>query len=334
VPRSLSTVAFNNTLAANVFIAVIAAILRSAVSRSNIIFVTTAAIHFANATLVEVVLLWWFWCRYHRRSGRFLLTDQWHSLISNFFFLNKFVVRLLLANDDLLGFATLFSDDHRIAAFLSYYDRRLRCRFSYDDWLGLLIVFSLLPVSLNLGLVVMMMVWVGWRVVSLALEAVLADSLLRGWGGCTNGLSVSFWEVEVAATGGDIVALDHTVRDVSPGRLPFRYALGDMPLIIATLVVPTIALGDAKVDLGARLGWWRVFSSLALDDDLIVVDFVLLPRSVRDLVALDGGVWATCIRVPFGLATALALAIDDALASDRHDGCLEVGGWCWRLCGQ
>jgi hypothetical protein len=63
-----------------------------------------------------------------------------------------------------------------------------------------------------------------------------------------------------------------------------------MPLIIATLVVPTIALGDAKVDLGARLGWWRVFSSLALDDDLIVVDFVLLPRSVRDLVALDGGV--------------------------------------------
>jgi hypothetical protein len=57
-----------------------------------------------------------------------------------------------------LGFATLFSDDYRVAAFLSYYDRRLRCRFSYDDGLGLLIVFSLLPVSLNFGLMVVVMV--------------------------------------------------------------------------------------------------------------------------------------------------------------------------------
>jgi hypothetical protein len=63
-----------------------------------------------------------------------------------------------------------------------------------------------------------------------------------------------------------------------------------MPLIVATPVVSAITLGDAEVDLCARLGWWRVFSSLALDDDLIVVDFVFLPVSVRDLVALDGGV--------------------------------------------
>jgi hypothetical protein len=58
----------------------------------------------------------------------------------------------------LLWFAALFSDDHRIAAFLSYYDRRLRCRLSDDDGLGLLIVFSLLPVSLNLGLMMVVMV--------------------------------------------------------------------------------------------------------------------------------------------------------------------------------
>jgi hypothetical protein len=63
-----------------------------------------------------------------------------------------------------------------------------------------------------------------------------------------------------------------------------------MPLIVATPVVPAIALSDTEVDLCARLGR-RVFSSLALDDDLIVVDFLLLsPVSVWDLVALDGGV--------------------------------------------
>jgi hypothetical protein len=63
-----------------------------------------------------------------------------------------------------------------------------------------------------------------------------------------------------------------------------------MPLVVATPIVSAITLGDAEVDLCARLGW-RVFSSLALDDDLIVVDFLLLsPVAIRDLVALDGGV--------------------------------------------
>jgi hypothetical protein len=333
VPRSFSAVAFNDTFTADVFVAVITAILRSAVPGSNVVFVATTAIHLANATLVEVVLLWRLRGRYNSRSRWFLFTDQWHAFIPHFFLLNKFVVRLnLFANDDLLGFAALFSDYDRLATFLSYYDRRLRCRFSYNDGLGLLIVFSLLPVSLNLGLMVVVMVrvvWVWWRVVSLAFKSVLADSLLRGWGGCTNGLSVSFWEVEVAATGRDVVTLDHTIRDVTPrrGRLGFRDTFSDMPLVVATPIVSAITLGDAEVNLGARLGRWRVFSSLALDDDLIIVDFLLLPPiSVRDLVALDGGVWTACFWVSFGLATAFALAIDDALASDRHGGCLEVGG--------
>jgi hypothetical protein len=157
--RSFSAVAFNDTFATNVLVAVIAAILRSAVSGSNVVFVATAAIHLANATLVEVVLLWRLRGSYNSRSRWFLLTNQRHALIPYFFLFNKFVVRLgFFANDDLLGFATLFSDDHRIATFLSYYDRRLRCRFSYNDGLGLLIVFSLLPVSFDLRTSILMVV--------------------------------------------------------------------------------------------------------------------------------------------------------------------------------
>jgi hypothetical protein len=98
--------------------------------------------------------------------------------------------------------------------------------------------------------------------------------------------------VEIAATGRDVVTLDHTIRDVTPRRrrLAFRDAFSDMPLIVATPVVSAVTLGDTEVDLSARLGR-RVFSSLALHDDLIVIDFLLLsPVSVRDLVALDGGV--------------------------------------------
>jgi hypothetical protein len=127
--------------------------------------------------------------------------------------------------------------------------------------------------------------------------------------------------VEVAATGRDVVTLNHTVRNLAPGCFPFRHTLGDMPLIVATPIVSTIALGDAEVDLGAWFGWWRVFSSLALDDDLIVVDLLLFsPISVRDLVALDGGVCSARFCVSLGLATAVSLAIDYALASDRHGG--------------
>jgi hypothetical protein len=276
------------------------------------------AVHFADAALVKVVLLWRFRGRYDSWSWWFLPTDQWLTLVSHFFLFDEFVVGLFFANNDLLRLATLFSYDHGLAAFFPYYDWRLRCRFSYDNGLGLLIVFSLLSVALNLGLMVMM-VWVGWWVVSLALKPVLADSLLNGWGGCTNGLSISFWVVEVAATGRNVVTLQYTVGNFAPRCFPFRHTLGDMPLIVATLVVPAIALGDAEVDLGAWLGWWRVFSSLALDDDLIVVDLLLLsPRSVRNLVALDGGVRTACVLVSFSLPTALALAIDYALASDRH----------------
>jgi hypothetical protein len=329
VARSLPAAAFDHTFAADVFIAVIAAVLRSTISRANVILAVTATVHFADATFVKVVFLLRL-RRHDCRSRRFLSTDKWLALVSYFFFLHEFVVRFLLTNDDLLRLATLFSYDHRLAPLLSYYDRRLRGWFSYDDGLGLLIVFSLLSVSLNLGLVVMM-VWVmrvRWWVLSLALKSVLADSLLCGWRGCTNCLSISFWIVEVTAARRDVVALDHTVGYVAPGRFPFRYTLSDMPLVVATLVVPAIALGDAEVDLGAWLGRWRVISSFTLDDDLIVFDFVLLPWSVRDLVALDGGVWTAWLRVSFCLATALALTIDYALASDRHGDCLEVGGVC------
>ena len=74
--RSFSAVAFNDTFAANVLVAVIAAVLRSAVPGSNIVLVATSAIDLANATLVEVVLLWWLWGRYNSRSRGFLLADQ------------------------------------------------------------------------------------------------------------------------------------------------------------------------------------------------------------------------------------------------------------------
>jgi hypothetical protein len=326
VTRSFSAVAFDHAFTADILVAVVAAILRSTVFGANVVLTMTTAVHLADAALVEVVLLWRFRGRYDSRSRRFFPTDQWLTLVSHFFLFDEFVVGLFLANDDLLRFATLFSYDHRLAAFLSYYDWRLRRRFSYDNGLGLLIVFSLLSVALDLRLMVMV-VWVGWWVVSLALKSVLADSLLNGWGGCTNGLSISFWVVEVAATGRDVVTLQYTVGNFAPGCFPFRHPLSDMPLIVATLVVPAIALGDAKVDFSAWFGCWRVFSSLALDDNLIVVDLLLLsPRSVRDLVALDGGVWSACVLVSFSLATALALAIDYALASDRHGGWLP-GRW-------
>jgi hypothetical protein len=63
-----------------------------------------------------------------------------------------------------------------------------------------------------------------------------------------------------------------------------------VPFVVAALIVSAVALGDAEVDLSARLGWWWILSALVLDDDLIVVNFVLLPGAVGDLVALDGGV--------------------------------------------
>jgi hypothetical protein len=74
--RSLSAIAFNDTFTADVLVAVIAAILRSAVPWSNVVFVATAAVHLANATLVEVVLLWRLRGRYDCRSRWFFLTDQ------------------------------------------------------------------------------------------------------------------------------------------------------------------------------------------------------------------------------------------------------------------
>jgi hypothetical protein len=74
--RSFSAIAFDDAFAADVFIAVIAAILRSAVPRSDVILVATAAIYLANATLVEVVLLWRLWSRHNRWSRWFLLTNQ------------------------------------------------------------------------------------------------------------------------------------------------------------------------------------------------------------------------------------------------------------------
>lgn len=119
-----------------------------------------------------------------------------------------------------------------------------------------------------------------------------------------------------------VVSLQHTVWDLTPGR--FGYALGDMPVILATAVVSAITLCDAKVQLGSwlRRRWW-VVASLSFDDDLVVVDLVFLPRSVRDLVALDGGVGASRVWVSVGLAT--ALPVDDALASHRH-GEGGVGG--------
>jgi hypothetical protein len=95
--------------------------------------------------------------------------------------------------------------------------------------------------------------------------------------------------VEAAAGSRDLFALNHAVGYVTSRGL--GHALGDVPLVVATWVVSDVALGDAKVELSARLGrWWWVVSVLVLDDDLIVVDLVLLPRAIGDLVALDGGI--------------------------------------------
>jgi hypothetical protein len=76
VPRAFSAAAFNDAFAAHVLVTVITAVLRSAVSRSNVVLMATAAIHLANATLVEVVLLWRLGCRSYSRSRWFLLADQ------------------------------------------------------------------------------------------------------------------------------------------------------------------------------------------------------------------------------------------------------------------
>jgi hypothetical protein len=326
VARSLSAAALDVTLTADIFVAVVTAVLGSAVLRSDVVLAMSATVHLADATLVEVVFL----LRFGDRCGRWRLlsTNKRLVLVSDFFLLNKVVIWLIPSNDDLLRFATLFPDDQRLAAFLSYYDRSLRCWFSYDNglrlWLWLLIVFSFPPVPLNLGLVMMVVVWMGWWIVPLALESVLADSVLRRWGGHTNSLSISFWVVEAAAGRRDLFALNHAVGNVTSRGLPLCHALGDVPFVVAALVVSAITLGDAEVNLSARLGWWWVLSALVLDDDLIVVDFVFLPWAIGDLVALDGGVWAARLWVSLGL---VALAVDDALASHRHGGGVCLVGW-------
>jgi hypothetical protein len=101
-----------------------------------------------------------------------------------------------------------------------------------------------------------------------------------------------------------------------------------VPFVVAALIVSAVALSDAEVDLSARLGrWWWILSALMLDDDLIVVDFVLFPRAIGDLVALDGGVCAARLWISLGLAAAVALAVDDALASHRHGCGVCLVGW-------
>jgi hypothetical protein len=328
VARSFSASALDKTLTADIFVAVIAAVLRRTVFWSDVVLAVSATVHLADATLVKVV----FFLRFGDWRGRWRLlsANERLVLISYFLFLNKVVVWLIPSDDDLLRFATLFSDDQRLATLLSYYDGSLRRWFSNDDWLRLrlwlLIVLSLPPVPLNLRLVMMVVVWMGGWVVPLALEPVLADPVLRRWRGHADGLSVSFRVVEAAARSRNLFALNHAVGNVTSRGLPLCHALGDVPFVVATLIVSAVALGDTEVDLGARLGWW-VLSALVFDNDLIVVDFVLFPRALGDLVALDGGVWAARIWVALGLAAAIALAVDDALASHRHGGGACLVGW-------
>jgi hypothetical protein len=328
VARSLSAATLDITLTADILVTIIAAVLRRAVSGSNVVLTVSAAVNLANATLVKVVFLLRFgdW----RRRWRLFSADERLRLVSDFFLLNNVVVWLLSSDDDLLRLATLFSDDQRLAALLSYYDGSLRRWFSDDDLLRLrlwlLIVFSLPPVPLDLGLVMMVVVWVRWWVVALALEPVLADFVLRGWGGHTN--SLSFRVVEAAAGSRDLLALNHTVGYVTSRGIPLWHALGDVPFVVAALIISAVALSNAEVDLSARLGWWWwILSALMLDNDLIVVDFVLFPGAVGDLVALDGGVCAARLWISLGLAAAVALAVDDALASHRHGGGVCLVGW-------
>jgi hypothetical protein len=323
VARSFSAAALDETLTADIFVAVIAAVLRRAVSGPDVVLAVSATINLADATLVKVVFLlrlgdW-------GRRWRLFSADERLRLVSDFFFLNKVVVWLLSSDDDLLRLATLLSDDQGLAALLSYYDGSLRRWFSDDDWLRLrlwlLIVLSLSSVPLNFGLVMMVVMWVGWWVVTLALEPVLAD--LGWWGGHTN--SLSFRVVKAAAGSRNLFALNNTVGNVTSRGLSLSHALGDVPFVVAALVVSTVALGDAEVELSARLGWWWIFSALVLDDDLIVVDFVLLPGAIGDLVALDGGVCAARVWISLGFAA--AVAVDDALASHRHGGGVCSVGW-------
>jgi hypothetical protein len=124
VARSFSASAFNIALTADILVTVIAAVLRRAVSGSNVVLTVSAAVNLANATLVKVVFLLRFGDR--RRRWRLLSADERLRLVSDFFLLNNVVVWLFSSDDDLLRLATLFSDDQRLAAFLSYYDGSLR----------------------------------------------------------------------------------------------------------------------------------------------------------------------------------------------------------------
>jgi hypothetical protein len=315
VAKSLSAASLDITLTANVLVAVIVAVLRRTVFGSDVVLAISATVDFANATLIKVVFLLRFgnWCR----GRRLLSANERLVLVPDFPLLNKVVVWLVPSDDDLLSFAALFSDNRRLLAFLSYYDGSLRRWFSDGDglWLRLwlLMVLTLPPIPLNLGLMMMMMVeWVWWWVVPLALEPILTESFLRkGWE-YRNSPWISFWAVEAAAGSKNLFALNHAVRNVTFRGLLLRHVLGDVPFVVATLIVSASALGDAEVELGARLGWWWVHSALVLDDDLIVVDFVLFPRAIGDLVALDSGVWAARVWISLGLAAEIAPTVDDA----------------------
>jgi hypothetical protein len=124
VARSFSAAALDKTLTADILVAFIAAVLRRTVFWSDVVLTVSATVHLADATLVKVVLFLRFgdWC------GRWRLfsANERLVLVSDFFLFNKVVVWLIPSNDDLLRFATLFSDDQRLATLLSYYDGSLR----------------------------------------------------------------------------------------------------------------------------------------------------------------------------------------------------------------
>lgn len=162
VPGVCSAVALGGALAANILIAVIAAVLRSTVLRADLILAVAATVDLTDSALVEVVLVLSLGRRRWRggRRRRLFPLHERLTLIAYLFLLNKVVVGFVASDDDLLGFAT----------FLSYDDRGLlRSGLSNDDGLGwrrwLLVIFSFPPVPFNFWtsiLVMVMMVVVGW----------------------------------------------------------------------------------------------------------------------------------------------------------------------------
>lgn len=281
----------HSTLAAHVLVAAVAAIVGGAVARSNLrltVVAVTASSSFDYTSLIEVVFLrlflgLWDWCWWRRF---FLLHKRlaFVAFFSDFPALDKLVLRLFAAYDDLLWFSAFFADNDRSLWSWSV--------LSDDDRLGLWLskVFGALAVTLYI-------IWTFplWREGSLSLEAKLAHALWRWWRRRSHDFRVAFNHLEFAPGTRSVVvtlALNDSIAYITSGwvgrslspSVPNVYIVMFMLMLMlwsfAALVgafakLPLHVLVVVVMGMRVSRGGWRVVAAFSFYDNLLGVRLVM-----------------------------------------------------------